>query len=84
MVEQIDEWRREIDQLDSELMRLLCKRFELTKKIRRFKKANNLPVMDKKREEHIIREKIGSSGLPRKFVKDIYKIIFEESRRIQR
>ena len=84
MVNQLDEWRREIDAVDNAIMTMLCKRFEITKKIRRYKKANNLPVMDKIREEHIIREKTGSSGLPRKFIKDLYKIIFEESRRIQR
>jgi chorismate mutase len=65
-------------------MKLLVKRFEITKKIRIYKKANNLPVMDKQREEHVLREKTGSSGLPRKFIQDFYKIIFEESRRIQR
>lgn len=84
MVEEIADWRKEIDAIDTEMMKLLVKRFEVTKKIRRYKKMNNLPVMDKKREEHIVQEKIGSSGLPRKFIKDFYKLIFEESRRIQR
>ena len=84
MAVKLDEWRREIDHLDNELVKLLFKRFGLTKKIRRYKKANNLPVMDKLREKRILQEKIGSSGLPRKFVHDLYKIIFEESRRIQR
>jgi chorismate mutase len=82
--EVIDSLRKEIDVIDNEIMKLLVKRFELTKKIRRYKKENNLPVMDKVREEHIVQEKTGSSGLPRKFVKDFYKVIFEESRRIQR
>jgi shikimate dehydrogenase len=76
--------RKDIDFLDDETMKFLVKRFEITKKIRRYKKANNLPVMDKDREEHIIREKTVNSGLPRKFIKDFYKLIFEESRRIQR
>ena len=84
MVEDLHEWRSEIDSVDNEIMKLLCKRFEITKKIRRYKKANDMLVMDKAREEHIIQEKTGSSGLPRKFIKDLYKIIFEESRRIQR
>ncbi len=84
MTGKIAEWRREIDSVDNEIMKLLCKRFEITKKIRRYKKANNLPVMDKERERQILQEKTGSSGLPRKFVKDFYKIVFEESRRVQR
>ena len=79
----LDEWRREIDLVDKEIMELLCKRFEITTKIRRYKKTNNLPVMDKKREEQVITGRIGDSGLPRKFIKDLYKIIFEESRRVQ-
>ena len=82
--ENIADWRKEIDAIDNEMMKLLVKRFEVTKKIRRHKKMNNLPVMDRGREEHILQEKTGSSGLPRKFVKDFYKVIFEESRRIQR
>lgn len=80
----IDSLRKEIDAIDNEMMKLLVKRFEITKKIRRYKKENKLPVMDKAREEHIVQEKTGSSGLPRKFIKDFYKVIFEESRRIQR
>jgi chorismate mutase len=84
MVDDLDNWRREIDSVDNEIMKLLVKRFEITKKIRIYKKANNLPVMDKQREEHVLREKTGSSGLPRQFIQDFYKIIFEESRRIQR
>jgi chorismate mutase len=88
MVEQttdeLADLRKDIDFLDNEIMKFLVRRFEVTKKIRRYKKANNLPVMDKEREEHVIREKTGSSGLPRKFIKDFYKLIFEESRRIQR
>ena len=82
--DQLDEWRKDIDFLDNEMMNLLCRRFEVTKKIRRYKKANKLLIMDKAREDHVIQEKIGSSGLPRKFIKDFYKLIFEESRRIQR
>lgn len=84
MAESIEDWRKEIDALDNEIMKLFVKRFELTKKIRRHKKVNKLPVMDRKREEQVVQEKIGSSGLPRKFIKDFYKLIFEESRRIQR
>ena len=84
MVEELAKWRAEIDLIDNEIMKWLVKRFELTKKIRRYKTLHSLPVMDKEREEHIMREKIGSSGLPRKFIQDLYKIIFEESRRIQR
>lgn len=79
--EKIDAWRREIEGIDNEIMKLLVKRFEATKKIRRYKKANKLPVMDRKREACTILEKTGSSGLPRKFIKDLYKILFEESRR---
>ena len=83
MVDKIADWRRDIDAIDNDIMKLLVKRFEATKKIRRYKKANNLPVMDKQREAHILQEKTGSSGLPRKFIKDLYKVIFEESRRSQ-
>lgn len=82
--DQLSEWRKEIDFVDREIMNFLVKRFEITKKIRRYKTLHSLPVMDKAREERVVQEKIGSSGLPRKFIQDLYKIIFEESRRIQR
>jgi chorismate mutase len=82
--EELADLRKDIDFLDNEIMKFLVRRFEITKKVRRYKKANKLPVMDKAREEHIVREKIENSGLPRKFIKDFYKLIFEESRRIQR
>lgn len=53
----LDELRKQIDEVDSQLIELLGKRLELARQVARVKKQYNLPIHDPKREE-LIQEKI--------------------------
>lgn len=73
--------RKQIDKVDKRLVKVLAKRFEITKKVGIFKKIHNLPPLDKEREKIVFskREKLAIKlNLNPKLVKRIFKLIIEE------
>ena len=81
----MENFRNKIDIIDDKLMELLIQRYFIVKDISKFKKDNNLPVYDEKRENYIY-YKIEDAFLlddHRNFLKDIYKNILLESKKIQ-
>lgn len=46
-----EELRKEIDQIDRELVQLVEKRMKVSTEIAEYKLANNIPVMDAQREK---------------------------------
>lgn len=82
-MENLDELRKEIDNIDREIFLLLKKRFDVVKKVGEYKKKNNLPIRDLKREGEIIRQKAGEMGMDEEFVEEVYRILFSEAYRIQ-
>jgi chorismate mutase len=64
-------------------MKLLKMRFKIVRQMSKYKKKNNMPVQDRAREIQIVKKRM-RRGLNKKFVSDFYKLLFKESRRIQR
>ena len=84
---EIKEHRRQIDKIDNQILKLLKERFEISKKIGKYKKQNNLPVKNKKREKQLLeknKSKAKDFNLKPDFVKKLFRLILKESRRIQR
>ena len=82
----LEETRKEIDNIDDEIISLLSKRQYLIKKIAEIKKELNKSVLDEKREEEIIEKlkiKAKEKGLDANFVVSLYNIILENSRNQQ-
>lgn len=50
----IEIWRREIKEVDSDILRLVAKRMQLSLSIGAFKKSHNLPVKDYRVEKQVI------------------------------
>ncbi len=50
----IENYRSQIDLIDHEMMELFKKRMGLSKLIGEYKKANQLPIFDEKREHEIL------------------------------
>ncbi len=50
----ISEYREQIDQIDSQLIELFCKRMDVAAGIADYKRQNGLPVLDPKREQQKI------------------------------
>lgn len=57
----LSEIRKEIDTIDNKLITLFTKRMECSKQVAEFKKANNTPVLNIKREQEIL-DKVEKQG----------------------
>jgi chorismate mutase len=82
----IEEWRRRIDAIDDQLVRLLNSRSACVVEIGRIKRALGVPVYSPERErallERIVRENTGP--LDRAAVQRLFERIIDESRRLER
>lgn len=81
----LSDYRKQIDSIDEKLTKLFCERMETAAEIAAFKKENNIPILDPKRE----REKLNavSSACPDElsdYTRSLYSLIFELSRSYQR
>lgn len=79
----ISELRKQIDSIDSEILKQLNKRIDLVLRISECKKRNSLPIEDLTREDEII-SNLDIDNLDEDFVRDIYNVIFAYSKSIQR
>lgn len=79
-----NDYRARIDEIDNQLTDLFSERMSISGQIAEFKKANNIPVLDVRREREIVRKV--SERAP-EGVKDylplLYSLIFELSRSYQ-
>ena len=84
--ERLDAWRKRIDLIDDQLMRLLNSRSACAVEIGRIKKALGLPVYSPEREarilERVMRENPGP--LDHGAVRRVFERIIDESRRLER
>jgi chorismate mutase len=84
--ENLSELRRQIDQIDEQLLELLAKRMRISREIGVYKKEHNMPVLQSPRYNEILenRTNMGESlDLSVEFVREILKEIHEESVRQQ-
>jgi len=82
MDEKLKELREEIDQLDSQLMKLLDDRFKISEEVGRIKKKTDSPIESDSREDIILKKAKDFSYAYH--IKTVYHAIFEESKTIQR
>lgn len=79
---ELDALRSDIDHIDSELLDLLAKRMEVSKKIGEYKKEHNMMVVQLGRHDKIMKDRTETGeklGLPKPFVGKIMSAIHEES-----
>lgn len=77
MKNQLEDLRKQIDEIDESIVTLLAKRMKIAAKIGRLKKRNNIPVLDQSRWQKIVKSKKG-------FIKKIWEIIHKESLKIEK
>lgn len=80
----LDGWRRQIDALDSELLRLLNQRAAIACEIASIKVASGLPAYDGNRERQVLARVIekNTGPLDDQSVTDIFAGIIRETRRL--
>ena len=78
----LDNWRKEIDAVDAEIISLLSKRMDIVVKIGKYKKENNIPLMDSNRWQSLTQrllKKAEKLNLSKDLVKDIYAQILKHA-----
>lgn len=78
----LEKFRSEIDQIDEELLALLARRMEISRRIGEYKRENDLSVVQIGRHNHVIRDRTQSGkdkGLNPSFVERMFRLIHEES-----
>ena len=77
----LNDYRKEIDSIDDQLIALFAQRMETAEKIAEYKKANGLRVLDARREKEKMREILDKTPDDlREYVSSLYSLIFELSR----
>ncbi|MCL2569064.1 MAG: chorismate mutase [Oscillospiraceae bacterium] len=80
----LDNFRQQIDQVDSELLALFEQRMDIVKEIAAIKEAEGLPVLDRRREAEklrVIESKVRKDLAP--YAHTLYDTLFELSRNLQ-
>ena len=86
-MQKLEDFRSIIDDIDSKLLSLLAKRQEMIKQVGEFKLEQNIPVLDKAREDylHKYHQKLSVKyNLSFDFIQDLFAMIMEHSRKTQR
>lgn len=84
--ESISQLRKQIDELDNQLMDLLTKRMRVSREIAEYKKLHNMTVVQTTRYSEILDKRAAQGslcGMSPDFVRDVYEHIHEESVRQQ-
>ena len=81
----ITELRRQIDEIDTELVRLYLRRMETAAKIGDYKRQNGLPVYDARREEQLL-ERVSALAGPDHGagVREMFRLLMAQSKAWQR
>lgn len=78
--------RRQIDQIDNDLLELYGKRMEVSREIGRYKKEHDMPVIQTSRYDDLIKSRVKAAvdmGMSAEFMKTVLQAIHEESVRQQ-
>lgn len=82
----IDDWRRKIDDVDMEILKLLNRRADYSIRIGEIKRRNSEPIYAPAREtqiiERVVRENAGP--LTAGGVRRIFERVIDESRRVEK
>jgi chorismate mutase domain of proteobacterial P-protein, clade 2 len=81
----IEHWRKEIDEVDLELLRLLNVRARLALKVGALKKAAALPIVDPDRERLVLQrlQELNNGPLDQRAVAKLFRRIIRESKRLE-
>lgn len=78
----LEELRSEIDKLDEEMIDILGRRMDIVEEIGKYKKENNITILQLKRWSRIIHDRVDTGvriGLSREFLLKLLEALHEES-----
>ena len=81
-MDELDELRQALDRLDTEIMTLLEKRFEISEAVGEIKKTHKIPLTHAKREQTILNR--ATAYKHQKSIESVYLTIFKQSKQKQK
>jgi chorismate mutase len=76
--------RKQIDKIDVNIVKIINRRFSICKKIGVIKKKEGIAIEDLKREAQILDKRTKNSSLDKKFTKKLFRMLFNEAKRLQK
>ena len=82
---ELEEYRQEIDRIDGELVKCFLERLAVTGKVGEYKQARGLPVLDPERERRVVAARTALTGDPARKadVAALYESLSDPGRRIE-
>jgi chorismate mutase-like protein len=83
----LNELRKEIDEIDLELLKILAKRVDAVKQIGQVKDVQGIPIVDETRREKLlkaVKEKAKALGISEDFVGKLFEIIHDHAVELQK
>ncbi len=82
---EIADWRKKIDELDRELVRLLNERARCAAEIGTLKHQNGLPIQEPNREQEVLKHALEANAGPLddEALRRVFRQIVEEMRRLE-
>ena len=80
---EIEALRVNLDNIDKEILELIEDRFAVCEEIGEIKKSEDFPIEDENRESVVVETRRQISGLDKDFVKDLFELLMQESKKIQ-
>lgn len=85
-MEELAEYRRQIDALDDQIIDLLARRFEIVRAVGRLKARIRIPVVQSARVEEV-KDRVGdmaaAKNLDRDFVRHLYQIMIDHAHNLE-
>lgn len=75
--------RSRLQLIDTQLVVLLARRFEVMREVREWKQAEGMPLIDSKREDEVLQRAVElgfSIGVPETLIRKLYENLFEHVR----
>ena len=80
----LEEIRKEISEINDEMLALFVKRMELSSQVAAYKKAKGLPTLDRKREEAILQKVADNTGDElRQYALEFFRTMMDLSKQYQ-
>lgn len=84
MNDDLTELRKQIDTVDSQLIKLITERMKLVAQVGRYKKAHNLPSLDQTRWQEVLQNRISQAQeISAETIKTIWNALHKEALQVE-